>query len=163
MENMMVNQYGFEIAHVQNPYGGFHKWGCPIAGWFIENPSINGGFELGVPLNQFGNLHFRLLWIPVRYVKSPKKNLAMFHYVQMISPWFTSESRFCFWIQTPHEKTDKIPMISPLYHDYIIVPWNFMKSSWTHCLNPIEIDGRIQQIQDSWRLRRSNKSQKTLW
>ena len=34
------------------PYGGFHSHGgSPIAGWFMENPSING-WELGVPLFQ---------------------------------------------------------------------------------------------------------------
>jgi hypothetical protein len=48
MENMMVNQYGFEIALVQNPYGGFHKWGCPIAGWFLVEHPIKI-YDLGVP------------------------------------------------------------------------------------------------------------------
>ena len=40
---------------------GFHKWGSPIAGWFIrENPSMNGWCR-GTPMS--GNLHIICIYI----------------------------------------------------------------------------------------------------
>ena len=49
-ENMAIS-YKLNVSWIVGYlYVGFHKWGYPIAGWFIrENPSING-CELGVPL-----------------------------------------------------------------------------------------------------------------
>ena len=31
-----------------NGHGGFHKWRCPIAGWFLEEHPIKI-YDLGVP------------------------------------------------------------------------------------------------------------------
>jgi len=50
---------------VQNPYGDFHKWGCPHSWmvYFMENPSINMDDDLGYP-HDSGNLHISTGYIP---------------------------------------------------------------------------------------------------